>query len=380
VLRHRLRLAVWLGVLGSFLAPGTASAGSFQVVGPFMVYDGNDGVDQLAGFEMETTIRFTRFGGEQLGAGDDTCTESPDGQSVECPKESVTAVILNLRGGNDVASASPSLTIPVTFNGGSGDDGLFGGGALDVFNGGVGDDNLVARDGRPEQVNCGVGTDTAITDDTDSRVSCEEVEGDADGDGVRRPADCDDTRPTIRPGATDVVENGVDEDCSGTDAVNVDRDGDGSARPLDCNDADPAIRPGATEVVGNGTDENCDTEIVPLSPITGSLMNSWRGVGSRTRNVRLAATGFPRGTQIDMRCSGARCPFRVVRRQVRSARRAVSLRGPLRNRALPAGTRIQVRFRLRNRVGRVLRFRMRSAGVPDVQFLCQDPGGKIRNC
>ena len=40
-----------------------------------------------------------------------------------------------------------------------------------------------------------------------------------------------------------------------------------------------------------------------------------------------------------------------------------------------------MRFRLRNRVGRVLRFRMGSpAGVPDVQFLCQNPGGKIRNC
>ena len=55
------------------------------------------------------------------------------------------------------------------------------------------------RSGR-DQVDCGDGNDTAITDDADTRISCEQVEGDADGDGVRRPADCDDTRPTIRPG------------------------------------------------------------------------------------------------------------------------------------------------------------------------------------
>lgn len=42
---------------------------------------------------------------------------------------------------------------------------------------------------------------------------------------------------------------------------NFDRDNDGFATngsPADCNDADPAINPAATEIVDNGVDENCD--------------------------------------------------------------------------------------------------------------------------
>ena len=178
--------------------------------------------------------------------------------------------MLDLDAGDDVAAVSANVTLPVIFDGGAGNDGLFGGGGADLFSGGSGDDNIIARDGRGEQVDCGSGNDTAISDDADTRNSCEEIEGDADGDGVRRPADCNDANPGIRPGAADTPDDGVDQDCSGTDASNLDRDGDGSPRPQDCNDADPAIRPGAREIVGNSVDENCDTAVVAVPGAAGA--------------------------------------------------------------------------------------------------------------
>jgi hypothetical protein len=375
----RLLAALCLTVGATLLAPGVAVAGTFTIVGTTIVYDGDAGLDQIAGFDTGTHIRFTRFGGADLGGGL-PCVVSDDQQSVDCPKGGISRVLLDLDSGDDVAAVSADVTLPVVFDGGAGNDGLFGGGGTDAFEGGAGDDNVISRDSRAEQVDCGSGLDTAISDDGDARSSCEEIEGDADGDGVRRPADCDDTNPGIRPGVADTPDDRVDQDCSGTDATNLDVDRDGSPRPQDCNDADPAIRPGARERAGNGVDENCDTRIVPFPAISGLVRNVWRPVGARTANVALSAKDFPRGTRIEMRCSGRGCPFRRVVRRVTRSRRTVNLHRFLGNRALRRGARVELRFTRAGRIGRVLRYRIGSPGVPSVDFLCRPPGQRVRGC
>ena len=103
---------------------------------------------------------------------------------------------------------------------------------------------------------------------------------DNDHDGfTANQGDCDDGRANVHPGAPDVPGNGIDEDCSGADAINpgsIDADHDGFT-PLqgDCNDLSAAINPSATDIPGNGVDENCngvdsiagDTD-VPTATIT----------------------------------------------------------------------------------------------------------------
>jgi hypothetical protein len=383
MLRRRLITAVLLALAVALGAPAGAQAtGVFTENGSTLLYTASAGdTDQIAGFETSTSIRFTRFGGADIGPGLNCVYVDDTNNTVDCLKQGITTVVLDLGDGDDVASISSNLSIPVVFNGGSGNDGLFGGGGIDFFDGGSGDDNVIARDGRAEQVNCGSGNDTAITDDGDSRSSCEEVEGDADGDGVRHPADCDDTNPAIHPGAVDVAENGVDEDCSGTDAVNTDRDGDGTPRPQDCDDTNAAIHPGAREVIGNKVDENCDTLVESFPPLTGSVSGTWGRLGKSTTNLTLRAKGFPAGTRIELRCTGSRrCPRGVVRRRVRSARRSVNLHAALGRRALAAGARLQLSFARTARIGRVLRYRIGAPGLPDVSFLCRPPGGTAGPC
>ena len=107
------------------------------------------------------------------------------------------------------------------------------------------------------------GATEIINNDVDE--NCDGIAAhDADGDGFLAPpagGDCRDDRADIHPGALEVLGNGVDEDCDGADGVQKDRDGDGVLDPPygpDCAPNAPGVHPGATEIINNDVDENCD--------------------------------------------------------------------------------------------------------------------------
>lgn len=72
---------------------------------------------------------------------------------------------------------------------------------------------------------------------------------DRDGDGSSALLDCDDSHPSLYPGAPEQPYNQLDEDCDGTDLIDVDLDGYPAlaAGGDDCDDLDPFTHPNAPE-------------------------------------------------------------------------------------------------------------------------------------
>ncbi|MBI2893881.1 MAG: putative metal-binding motif-containing protein [Deltaproteobacteria bacterium] len=118
--------------------------------------------------------------------------------------------------------------------------------------------------------------DDGIDQDCDGAdLPCDCDAADVDGDGHSAPPcgdDCDDTDPAVFPGAQEICDDGIDQDCNGSDCFAdcpVDADGDGDDVPEcgggDCNDDDPEIRSGIAEnctdtpsLCDDGVDQNCD--------------------------------------------------------------------------------------------------------------------------
>ena len=168
---------------------------------------------------------------------------------------------------------------------------------------------------------CGNGIDDNCDGQIDEGCTLYTFYKDADGDTYGDPAsfitnytgvvpegyvnnktDCDDTKPTVHPGAVEICGNGIDDNCNGQIDEGCtlytfykDADGDTYGNPLlsvtnytgvvpagyvnnktDCDDTKPTVHPGAVEICGNGIDDNCNGQIDEgcTGPITVSICDA----------------------------------------------------------------------------------------------------------
>jgi hypothetical protein len=202
---------------------------------------------------------------------------------------------------------------------------------------------------------------------------------DLDDDGAVRPGDCNDADARIRPGASEVLDDGVDQDCNGVDGVNFDRDRDGVPRPLDCDDGDPGVRPGAADKPRNRRDEDCSGRDARWPRIPSRLLHRWATDGKSTTLVRLEVREAVAGAVIKVRCKGRGCPFKRWSRKSRKDGATVGLLRPFRGHAL-SRARIRVDIVPRRAVAKRYVLTTRSRGGLRVRSLCIEPRRKPKRC
>ena len=198
---------------------------------------------------------------------------------------------------------------------------------------------------------------------------------DTDGDGYVPPADCAPTNPAINPGAAEIHDNGVDENCNGNgDDPDLDRDHDGFPRPADCADDNAAIHPGAVDVPDNGIDENCDGTDAKLEQVQVTVSYTYKASKKSTKLTSLQAKVVPAGSTVTVTCKPKKKCGKTARKKFtkRNASGTVKLKKFVTT--FKVGAVIEVRVTHPGMKGVVKRIKIRKSKAPIISTLCLNPG------
>jgi Ca2+-binding RTX toxin-like protein len=221
-------------VVFTLLLAAPASAGTVYVSDGVLHFTAAPGEqNELVLTDVGTELRLLHGAGDTAGPG---CAVHQAGQT-QCAKGSITSVAIELGDQGDTFEIYPGVTLPVSVDGGSGNDTLeYGSTGAESFDGGEGDDALRAdRDalGLADVFSGGAGRDTLVLSDarTPQSVTLDGVANDG------ASGEHDDVRPDFEviygSGGDDrIVGSDGDETFYGDDGADT-LDGGGGADTLD---------------------------------------------------------------------------------------------------------------------------------------------------
>jgi hypothetical protein len=164
----------------------------------------------------------------------------------------------------------------------------------------------------------------------------------------------------------------------GTPAVDADKDRF-SPDAGDCDDTNSRVYPGATEVPNDGIDQDCSGADA-AGKLTAIVAFNWTKRGSSVKVDSLRVSDAPAGASVLVQCSGKRKGCPKEKTFTTSAKGSVSMTKLFRKR-LKAGASLTVTVTAPNTVGRVRKFTIRRRGKPRSQTLCLAPGAPTpTNC
>ena len=104
----------------------------------------------------------------------------------------------------------------------------------------------------------------------------------------------------------------------------IDTDKDGFFAGQDCNDANAAIRPGATEIKGNRIDENCDGTAEPFQTLPVGCVarvGLQEALGDPDPEVAVDHAAVASGMKVKIFCKGKKCPFKSKNLKLEKAKK-----------------------------------------------------------
>jgi FG-GAP-like repeat/Putative metal-binding motif/FG-GAP repeat len=164
----------------------------------------------------------------------------------------------------------------------------------------------------------------------------------------------------------------------GPPAPLLDADGDGVQRPADCNDANPAIRPGARDKPGDKIDQDCNGRDArfPLLRRTIEAFSATYPGDRYTIFTSMTVKPVRRGDRLRLTCKGPGCEMKKTTIKVRKNARKLSLLRRLKGSKLRNGAVVQLRVTRPATIGRVGKWQIRAPKIPKITRTCLRPGAK----